>query len=48
VSIIKSPRPRKRVLIGLATLAASLGAVTVGMYRSLDTLRGRPRDRPAA
>jgi hypothetical protein len=30
VSIIKSPRPRKRALIGLATLAASLGAVTVG------------------
>jgi hypothetical protein len=30
VSILKSPRPRKRALIALATLAASLGAVTVG------------------
>ena len=30
MSILKSPRPRKRALIALAALAASLGAVTVG------------------
>ena len=30
MSILKSLRPRKRALVALATLAASLGAVTVG------------------
>ena len=30
MSTLKSPRPRKRIRIALATLAASLGAVTVG------------------
>ena len=30
MSTLESPRPRKRIRIALATLAASLGAVTVG------------------